>query len=508
MKKNKGLFIESNYKQIIALCLFSFVFVFFCSKCSPLYFFNDYCDPHIYFSVGKGLFNHRVLYQDIFDHKGPLIFLFYGIAYEISNANLHGVSLLESLSLFITLLYVYKTGLLFLSKEKAFLLSLIFAVILFMRSGDGGSADEFIVPFITISFYYFILLYYRGDTSSGVLYKHFFIHGLLFGVVFFIKYTACLVWPALLLGVFYKLYRLGQLKTILISSLCFLGGFLLIGLPIIAYFIYHSALPDFIFGYFKFNMIYASSSLGFKFDTFANIAANFYRGIKQLNISFLIIVFGFIATLFSKKFVDDKVFKISLLFSFIFTYSILASSPAEMGYAYIILFSFSILGWMSIVDYLFKVLKAKEISPTLFYSVSFLLFLAIGCYNKKLFNQDLDILLRKTEYSYFQKDFAKIINARENPTLIDLGLDNGVFTEANLVPSFKYFFHPFIYDEKFPDIRNSEIDIVKNRKSMFVITRNADFPYLQENYDVASKYEFYNEENQLEGIVYLFERKM
>lgn len=502
------LYIKSNYKQIIGLCLFSFVFVFFCSKCSPLYFFNDYCDPHIYFSLGKGLFNDKVLYRDVFDHKGPLIFLLYGVAYLISNADLSGVFLLESLSLFLTLLYVYKTGLLFLTKEKAFLLSLIFAVLLFMRSGDGGSADEFILPFVTISFYYFILFYYKGDTSARTLYKHFFIHGIMFGVVFFIKYTACLIWPALLLGFFYKLYRLNRLKPILICSVCFLGGFLLISLPIVVYFIYHSALPDFIFGYFKFNMIYASSSLGFEFDAFANIIANFYRGIKHLNVSFLIIIFGFIATLFSKKFVNDRIFKISLLFSFLPTYSILASSPAEMGYAYIILFSFSILGWISILDYLFRVFNIEKVSTTLFYTVSFLLFLVIGCYNKKLFNQDINVLLRKKEYSYFQKDFSKIIKTRENPTLIDLGLDNGVFTEANLIPSFKYFFHPFIYDEKFPDIKNSEIDIIKNRKSTFVITRNADFPFLKENYNMISQHEFYNEEKQLEGIIYLFERKM
>lgn len=499
--------LKSDYKQIIGLCLYSFLFVFFCSKCSPLYYFNEYCDPHIYFSVGKGLFNDKVLYRDIFDHKGPLIFLLYGIAYNISNADFTGVFVLESLSLFITLLYVYKTGLLFLIKEKSFLLSLIFAVILFMRTGDGGSADEFIVPFITISFYYFILFYHKGDASVRTLYKHFFIQGILFGVVFFIKYTACLIWPALFLGVLYKLYRLNQLKSIMICSICFLCGFLLISLPIIVYFIYHSAFPDFIFGYFKFNMIYASSSLGFEFDAFANIIANFYRGIKQFNISFLVIVFGFIATLFSKK-VNDKVFKISLLFSFLLTYSILASSPAEMGYAYIILFSFSILGCISIIDHLFKLFNIKRIKMVPFYVVSSLFFLAIGCYNKRLFDQDVNVLLRKKEYAYFQKDFAKIIKTRENPTLIDLGLDNGVFTEANLVPSFKYFFHPFIYDEKFPDIKNSEIDIIKNRKSTFVITRNVDFPFLLENYIMVSNYEFYNEEKQLEGVVYLFEKKM
>lgn len=499
--------LRSNYKQIAGLCLFSFLFVFFCSKCSPLYFFNDWCDPHIYFSMGKGMFNDKVLYRDIFDHKGPLIFFIYGIAYLISNTDFTGVYLLESLSLFLTLLYTYKIGLLFLSKKNAFLLSLIYAVLLFTRSGDGGSADEFIMPFITISFYYFILFYHRKNTSPNTLYKQFFIHGIMFGIVFFIKYTACLIWPALILGVLYKLYKSKQPKEILICLLYFSLGFLIISLPILLYFIFNSALSDFIFGYFQFNMIYASSSLGFEFNTLANIAARFYKSIIQFEIPILIVIAGLTTILFSKKYINDRIFKVSVFFSFMLTYAILASSPADMKYAYVILFTFTIPGWIFALDHFRKIFNIEKINSILFYALFSFLLLGAGCYNKMLFNQDIDVLLRKKEYSYFQKDFASIIKLRENPTLIDLGLDNGVFTEANIVPSFKYFFHPFIFDEKFPDIRNSEIDIIKNKRATFVVTHNTDFPFLQENYKIAAKHEFYNEHNQPEGTIYLFERK-
>ena len=53
-----------------------------------------------------------------------------------------------------------------------------------------------------------------------------------------------------------------------------------------------------------------------------------------------------------------------------------------------------------------------------------------------------------------QKEFAKVINKEANPTLLNLGLDRGVFTAADIVPSYKYFFHPYIPDEVFPNIKN------------------------------------------------------
>lgn len=494
--------IKIDYYKVLLL-LFSFVYVFFCSKCSPLYFFNEWCDPHIYFSVGKGMFNGKVLYRDVFDHKGPLIFFIFGIGYLVSNTNFLGIYFLESISLFISILYIYKIGILFLRRDMALLLPLIYAVLLFSRSGTGGSADEFLVPFVTVSFYYFIRFYKIGDNSN--LYKQFFIHGIMFSCVFFIKYTACLLWPPILLGILYKVFRQEGSKRTLVASLYFLGGFTLIALPIILYFIYNSALSDFLFGYFQFNIIYASSSLGFRFDAFANIVARFYRMIKTLNAPFLIILVGLAITLFSKKYIGDKIFKVSLFFSFAFTYMIIASSPEEMGYAYIILFSFTIMGWIYILDILSGYLRFDKMNPILFSTLSFLIILSIGVYNKQFFNMDTDYLLRKKEYSYFQKDFARIINQHENPTLIDLELDNGVFTEANIVPSFKYFFHPFISDQRFSEIKQSEIDIIKNKKSMFVVTMSKDFPFLLENYDVVATYFYYDRGIKIE--TFLYERK-
>ena len=66
-----------------------------CSKCSFLYPLNDWVDANIYFTMGKGMLNGRVLYRDIYDHKGPFLYFLHGLAILISNRSFLGVYLIE-----------------------------------------------------------------------------------------------------------------------------------------------------------------------------------------------------------------------------------------------------------------------------------------------------------------------------------------------------------------------------------------------------------------------------
>lgn len=67
-----------------------------CSKSSPLYAFNDWMDANIFFTMGKSMLRGRVLYRDVFDHKGPVLYLLYGLAACVDNTGFGGVLLLET----------------------------------------------------------------------------------------------------------------------------------------------------------------------------------------------------------------------------------------------------------------------------------------------------------------------------------------------------------------------------------------------------------------------------
>jgi ABC-type microcin C transport system permease subunit YejB len=91
-------FIKKN-KHILLIILFcfvtSFLLILINSKSSPLYPFNDWVDANAFFTMGKGLFNGKILYQDLFEQKGPLLYLIYGFGYLFSNTTFLGIFLIE-----------------------------------------------------------------------------------------------------------------------------------------------------------------------------------------------------------------------------------------------------------------------------------------------------------------------------------------------------------------------------------------------------------------------------
>ena len=59
--------------------LAAFVCLLFCSKSSPLYPINDWTDANAYFSSGKGMLAGRVMYRDLYEHKGPLLYALHAL---------------------------------------------------------------------------------------------------------------------------------------------------------------------------------------------------------------------------------------------------------------------------------------------------------------------------------------------------------------------------------------------------------------------------------------------
>ena len=93
---------------IIYLFLISFIILMFSSKNSFLYPFNDWVDANAFFTVGKSMFHGIVPYKDIFEQKGPLLYLIYGFASLISFKTFFGVFILEVLFWTVALIYFYK----------------------------------------------------------------------------------------------------------------------------------------------------------------------------------------------------------------------------------------------------------------------------------------------------------------------------------------------------------------------------------------------------------------
>lgn len=96
------------YIIYVGLILYGLLVMLLCTKSSPIYVLNDWCDANAYFTMGKGLMNGSVPYKDLFDHKGPFLYFIYGIGYLLSQNSFFGIFILQVIAMSITLICAFK----------------------------------------------------------------------------------------------------------------------------------------------------------------------------------------------------------------------------------------------------------------------------------------------------------------------------------------------------------------------------------------------------------------
>lgn len=232
-----------------------------CSKSSPLFAFNDWMDANIFFTMGKSMFHGKVLYRDVFDHKGPVLYFLYGIGWLMDHTGFTGVLVLEVLSYAVFLVTGLHTASLFAEKplHPAWMLIPAAGIAASRAFSHGGSAEEFLLPFLAAALYGLLATLHRQEKMSppAVL-----VQGFLAGCALWLKYTVLgfyLVW-VLLLAVVYLRRR--YYKDLARSCGVYLAGMALATLPWVVYFGVHGALNDWFTAYFYDNLFLYSGGGG------------------------------------------------------------------------------------------------------------------------------------------------------------------------------------------------------------------------------------------------------
>ena len=151
---------------------------------SPL-FIGEGMDSSIFKTVGLGIVQGKLLYTDIFDHKGPLVF-FINAWGQMLIPGRNGIFILQILSLSVTLFYLFRTACLFIKPSLAFFTQLF---VLFLLGGlflEGNQCEEWTLPFISIPLYY-SLKYLIVSPEKEHSPSYGFLYGICFGIAFFIR---------------------------------------------------------------------------------------------------------------------------------------------------------------------------------------------------------------------------------------------------------------------------------------------------------------------------------
>ncbi|WP_029905951.1 glycosyltransferase family 39 protein [Prevotella sp. 10(H)] len=487
----KTLIDEKNI--FIVLAIYAFVLLFFCSLMSPLYPFNDWSDINLYFNIGKAIFHGQTLYTEVFDHKGLLIFVIYGLGSLISSDSFIGMYFIESLAWVFMIFGAYLIARLYLDKAYAFIVALFFPVLMLSHSSEGGSAEEFIVLFEVVSLYLFIR-YFKDKHTSVHKPSWMLVHGMMCTIVLLIKINLVVFWFFPLLAVLINLLVKKEYKNLFHNILTFIAGVMIVILPVILYFWLNNALSYAWDTYIVLNKTYAR--LGDFSRIMENLIVRFYQRLKYDNYEFLIILIG--AIYFPVRYIGNIWGKIGLILSFAALYIVIFMPANYVFYYSIPYYIFCITGIIAILDIVSRYQKLQ--SRWYVFLPLFLVALSCGIATKGFFGKSKEVIFReKAKDDTVLYKFYNVIAKEKNPTLMILGLDatTGIFTKANIMPTVKYFISPNLPYDIYPDMRDEQTRYIREKKVQFVILSGGSFSYdyymelpvLQENYDLVSTFE-------------------
>jgi hypothetical protein len=151
-----------NTKLLAAFFLFSVLTLLFASPDSYLYDLWLREDSAWFFVNGKAWMNGMEPYVDFADSKGPLLFLIYGIGYLLSPYNYLGIFWLSCIVYTICFFLTYKSARIFIDHRHALLATFLMALAYFFPAIHWEvRAEDFCLPFVLLSFYAFLALFYK-----------------------------------------------------------------------------------------------------------------------------------------------------------------------------------------------------------------------------------------------------------------------------------------------------------------------------------------------------------
>lgn len=465
---------------LIAVIAITTVIFSICSTTSPLYTFCD--ESHCFFNVGKAIFNGRVLYKDILEQKGLIIYLIQIPAYLISHTTFIGVWAIQIILLLLFSVAAYELNIcLGLDNFQSMIAVAISDLIIFTSQSlaSGQIVEVYALPFFMYSIY---SLTRNLEESRDFSWQMILLNGIFAGIILWMKYSLLgfyFAWAAF--ACIYLLIKKGfgnALKT----GLVFLGGMLIITIPCLLYFFLNGAITDLIDCYFINNISGYGNQItlgGLVYNYIHTLYSEVYWNLPVM----VFLVIGVCAVVFSKM---KGVTKLSLIIIALFNAVVVFSHGPMFPYYLFAFAPFVVLGGYGIAKVIGLLLKKQ--APRKWTAV---LVGLVACVLSFVYKPCPREFLADTS-GLSQYVFAEYMNSKhESPTMLNYDfLDGGFYTVADIVPN-TWAYCGLNWDNPLMD--QDQLETISNKKVDFVVTnRNDNLPKeLFENYvlvDQISQY--------------------
>lgn len=397
-------------KQYLLILALAVIAITLCSQCSPIYAFNDGYDINCFMTIGRGMLEGKLPYKDLFDHKGPLVYLLYAFANLMSRESFIGVYFIEIFFAFLFLVNVYKICEEYKSKNSLLITSLT-AIITYtsITFWTGGSAvEEYFLSF----FSYTMLLAVREKIPSR---SEFLLIGITSGIILWSKYSVLMFYPVWMIYVIWPLIKEKEWKKIFSAFLSVSLGVILVTLLVFIYTNWHGITKEMFDVYFVQNFT--------SYNNEKTLLQNLIKGISDF-VSFdsRIVLLLFFACLFTYKKKEFWFIVATLIVWTLTLHSRMSFCYYDLLYAIYIPFGLLLINFK-------KLFNIKKWMVCVLTGI-----LCISLTPNKY-------MLEYTKEELPQYKFAKIIKQDDNQSLLNYYfLDGGFYFALNQVPENKYFY--------------------------------------------------------------------
>lgn len=495
--------ITNDYINYFILLVVIIIIGLTCLGASPFWQGGQSTDSSVFQIMGKKLIEGKVLYKDIFDHKGPIMYIINAIGILINKD--YGICYIEILLIYVSSIFIYKTARNYIKPWWSIVVCIVYIMFLFVPISNGNLTEEYACIFSAIGLYYIVKVFKNYDQKQKCSW---IMIGLTFALTLFLKPTYISLWISFAIVQLIVFIKNKKFKELLSALLYALLGFAIIAVPIMIYFIVTNSVYDFFYAYIIMNTKYSNSTISEKLLSFMCLINNGY------NVMLIIISIGILVVLLNKK-INTSVKSFAVLF-FIITIILTGIAPnqylhyltqlATMVAFEVLLIIYTII---NIEEWLInsKLLKKERINkqfqnvigPLTGYiaAITLCCLTFINMYKRGStvfnFEQVIDQLKSKEEMLEITSNITE-----EDFEFLVIGNNCYTYLIIDKYPKFKYFFqYPVVkYDE---NIIKETIQYIKTNKPKLillsgVLRMDSGIIYTEELLNVLKEnYKYFNE---------------
>ena len=423
-----------------------------------------------------------MLYRDIYEQKGILLYVLHALAYRISADTFFGVYLLEVLAGALFLFFAYKTVRLHARRGILFWLPWLGALIYTSNSFcHGDSAEELCMPILMACIYISERAFRRGRALS---FWDWLVAGLLGGCVLWIKFNILGFFLGWALVPLYRTLRDKGFVSTLRAVAGVLLGVLVPSVPVLVYFIKNDALSDLWTAYF-YNNIFLYSAAQDEGQGVLSLLQMLYGRVRVfISWAYPFAVPAFIGMVWYSL-VSPAKYRLAPAFAALLLVPLIFSGSLNLMYYWLAFAPFAVYGLIPLCVLTDRFLQKDFRRVTAALTVVSLVCTGLFAW---AFSQNTYLMQYEKE-DMPQYQFKEIILSVEDPSLLNYGfLDGGFYTVCDLVPESKYFCTLNIPLEEMYEAMNAQVAL---GLPDFVVTRST--PLVSNNYVCVASANMYFE---------------